>query len=193
MGKQWMWYLQHAEGRAEINELHVPLGRPIRLNMTSQDVIHSFYVPAFRVKQDVLPGRDTSLWFEPSQGGPLPSLLCRVLRHESFDDGGLGDGDGTGRLSALADRGGSRAVDGRSKASGSSSSTTARAATGAVRPCKAPKLEGVFGKPVPIQNGKDVRFVTADTAYIRDSILMPKSQVVAGYEPLDAVIQGSDP
>ena len=69
VGKQWMWYLQHAEGRSEINELHVPLGRPVRLTMTSQDVIHSFYVPAFRVKQDVLPGRYTSLWFEPTQVG----------------------------------------------------------------------------------------------------------------------------
>ena len=69
VGKQWMWYLQHAEGRSEINELHVPLGRPVKLTMTSQDVIHSFYVPAFRVKQDVLPGRYTSLWFEPSKLG----------------------------------------------------------------------------------------------------------------------------
>ncbi len=69
VGKQWMWYLQHAEGRSEINELHVPLGRPVKLTMTSQDVIHSFYVPAFRVKQDVLPGRYTSLWFEPTQIG----------------------------------------------------------------------------------------------------------------------------
>ena len=92
VAKQWMWYLQHAEGRSEINELHVPLGRPVKLTMTSQDVIHSFYVPAFRVKQDVLPGRYTSLWFEPTQVGRYHLLLCRVLRDESFDDGGLGHG-----------------------------------------------------------------------------------------------------
>ena len=96
VAKQWMWYLQHAEGRSEINELHVPLGRPVKLTMTSQDVIHSFYVPAFRVKQDVLPGRYTSLWFEPTQAGPLSPLLCRVLRDESFDDGGVGHGHGAG-------------------------------------------------------------------------------------------------
>src|SRR5579871_3021442 len=62
--KQWMWKLQHPEGQREIDALHIPVGRPVRLIMTSQDVIHSFFVPAFRIKQDVLPGRETSLWFE---------------------------------------------------------------------------------------------------------------------------------
>src|SRR5437667_5866628 len=75
VGKQWMWYTQHSEGRAEINELHVPLGRPIKLTMTSQDVIHSFFIPAFRVKQDVLPGRYTSLWFEATRVGRY-HLFC---------------------------------------------------------------------------------------------------------------------
>ena len=82
--------MQHSEGRSEINELHVPLGRPVKLTMTSQDVIHSFYVPAFRVKQDVLPGRYTSLWFEPTQGRPLSPVLRRVLRDEPLGDGRLG-------------------------------------------------------------------------------------------------------
>ena len=67
VGKQWMWKTQHSEGRGEINELHVPLGRPIKLTMTSQDVIHSFYVPAFRIKKDVLPGRYTSIWFQATK------------------------------------------------------------------------------------------------------------------------------
>src|SRR5438477_10595184 len=69
VGKQWMWKLQHAEGRQEINELHVPVGRAVSLTMTSQDVIHSFFVPAFRVKQDVVPGRYTSEWFKPTTPG----------------------------------------------------------------------------------------------------------------------------
>ena len=66
VGKQWMWKLQHAEGKKEINELHVPLGRAVTLTLTSQDVIHSFYIPAFRVKQDAVPGRYTAEWFRPT-------------------------------------------------------------------------------------------------------------------------------
>ena len=72
IGKQWMWHVQHPEGPREINELHVPVGVPTKLTMTSQDVIHDFYIPAFRVKKDVLPGRYTSLWFEPTQTGVFP-------------------------------------------------------------------------------------------------------------------------
>ncbi|MGH8163547.1 MAG: cytochrome c oxidase subunit II, partial [Rhodanobacteraceae bacterium] len=75
VAKQWMWKIQHPGGQREINALHVPLGQPIRLTMTSQDVIHSFYVPAFRVKQDVLPGRYTQLWFTATQLGRF-DLFC---------------------------------------------------------------------------------------------------------------------
>ena len=85
LGRQWMWKLQHPDGQREINELHVPLGRPVRLTMTSQDVIHSFYIPAFRIKQDVVPGRYTSLWFEPTKAGRVstcsaPSIAGRSTR-----------------------------------------------------------------------------------------------------------------
>ena len=79
-GKQWMWKIEHPEGQREINELHVPLGRPVKLTMTSEDVIHDFFVPAFRVKKDVLPGRYTSLWFEATQSGNVPLVLRAVLR-----------------------------------------------------------------------------------------------------------------
>jgi cytochrome c oxidase subunit 2 len=75
VAKQWMWKLQHAEGRREINELHVPIGQPVRLIMTAQDAIHSFYAPEFRLKQDVLPGRYTSLWFTPTRIGEF-HLFC---------------------------------------------------------------------------------------------------------------------
>ena len=183
VGKQWMWYVQHAEGRSEINELHVPLGGPVRLRMTSQDVIHSFYVPAFRVKQDVLPGRYTSLWFEPTQVGRY-HLYCAeycgtnhstmggwVTVMEPVDyqrwltEGGVGP--------SMAEEGQRLFVQHHCAGCHRGSQTV-----------KAPQLEGVFGKPVPIQDGKEVRFVTADPAYIRDSILMPKAHIVAGYEPL---------
>ena len=75
IGKQWMWHLQHPEGPREINELHVPVGVPVKLTMTSQDVIHDFYIPAFRVKKDVLPGRYSSIWFQPTETGTF-HLFC---------------------------------------------------------------------------------------------------------------------
>ena len=96
VGKQWMWHLQHPEGRSEINELHIPVGRPVKLTMISHDVIHSFYVPAFRVKQDVLPGRYHDDVVRAGEGRALSSVLRRVLRHEPFDDEGIGHGDGAG-------------------------------------------------------------------------------------------------
>ena len=74
VGKQWMWKLQHMEGQREINELHIPLGRAVQLTMTSEDVIHSFFVPAFRTKQDVVPGRYSTTWFTAHQG--RASITC---------------------------------------------------------------------------------------------------------------------
>ncbi len=84
VAKQWMWKAQHAEGRSEIDELHIPTGRPIKLIMTSQDVIHDFFVPAFRVKNDVLPGRYTTLWFEATKPGAYQSVLRAILRHATL-------------------------------------------------------------------------------------------------------------
>jgi len=75
VGRQWMWKIQHPNGRREINELHVPLGQPVKLTLASQDVIHSFYIPAFRVKQDVLPGRYVTMWFQPTRAGEY-HLFC---------------------------------------------------------------------------------------------------------------------
>jgi cytochrome c oxidase subunit 2 len=183
VGKQWMWELQHPEGRSEINELHIPLGRPIKLTMISHDVIHSFYVPAFRVKQDVLPGRYTTMWFEPSKIGRY-HLFCAeycgtnhstmrgsvtVMEPADFQSwlslGGVGP--------SMAEEGERLFVQHHCAGCHRGSQTV-----------HAPRLEGVFGRPVPILEGKEVRFVAADAAYIRDSILMPKAQIVAGYEPV---------
>jgi len=83
-----MWKLQHPEGVEEINELHVPVNRPIKLTMTSEDVIHDFSVPAFRVKKDVVPGMYTTLWFQATKTGSFPSILRPVLRHQSLADEG---------------------------------------------------------------------------------------------------------
>ncbi len=189
VGKQWMWYLQHPEGRAEINELHVPLGRPVKLTMTSQDVIHSFFVPAFRIKQDVLPGRSTMLWFRPTKTGRY-HLFCaeycgtnhslmtgwvQVMEPAEYErwlsEGGSGP--------SMAEEGERLFV--RHYCAGCHQGSQI---------VRAPRLEGVYGHPVPIQEGKDVHFVIADDRYIRDSILLPKSQVVAGYEPVMPSYQG---
>ena len=80
VGKQWMWKFQHLDGQREINELHVPVGRAVRLTATSEDVIHSFFVPAFRIKADVIPGRYTTLWFNADEGRRVPPLLRGILR-----------------------------------------------------------------------------------------------------------------
>ena len=86
VGKQWMWKVQHADGQREINELHVPIGRPVKLIMGSEDVIHSYYIPAFRVKADVIPGRYNTMWFTATKPGTLSPVLRRVLRHQALGD-----------------------------------------------------------------------------------------------------------
>jgi cytochrome c oxidase subunit II len=180
IGKQWMWKVQHPEGQAEIDELHVPVGRPVRLVMTSQDVIHSFFVPAFRVKQDVLPGRDTEIWFRATKTGVFP-LLCAeycgtdhsmmrgrivVMRQEDYSDWLSQQPEGDD----LAHEGAKLFVaQGCSGCHADSSSV------------HAPKLAGLYGRTVNLSDGRQVK---ADDGYIRDSILQPKRDIVAGYEPI---------
>lgn len=186
VAKQWMWKLQHAQGRREIDELHVPLGRPVRLIMTSQDVIHSFFIPAFRVKQDVVPGKYTSLWFEANKAGTY-HLFCAeycgtyhsrmigrivVMEGGAFDEWLRAGGEGE----TLA-RGGERLF----RQLGCSGCHEA----GSV--IRAPTLEGIFGRPVPLREGGTVM---ADERYLRDSILLPGRQVAAGYENLMPTFEG---
>jgi cytochrome c oxidase subunit 2 len=185
VGKQWMWYLRHPEGKREINELHLPLGRPVQLHMISQDVIHSFYVPAFRAKQDVLPGRYTSMWFEPIRVGKF-HLFCAEYcgtKHSGM----------VGAVIVMEPADYERWLE-------SGSADSAMAVDGAKlfrqhgcsgchgehSTVRAPRLEGIYGKPVPLQTGE---FVIADDRYIRDSILVPKLQVVAGFEPVMPTFQ----
>lgn len=191
VGKQWMWKTQHPEGRREINELHVPAGRAIKLRMTSQDVIHSFYVPAFRVKQDVLPGRYTEMWFRPTKPGRYHLFCAEYCGTDHSVMGGyvyvMEPADYEKWLAEGQDAGESMAEQGRRlfvqhHCSGCHGPESA---------VQAPRLEGLYGKPVPIQTGEDqVEFVMADDRYIRDSILMPKSEVVAGYQPIMPSFQG---
>jgi cytochrome c oxidase subunit II len=177
VGKQWMWKAQHADGQAEINELHVPVGRPVRLVMTSQDVIHSFYVPAFRLKHDVLPGRYEMLWFEATVTGTYP-LFCAEFCGTDHSQMG-------GRIVVTAPAAYERWLAARGPSSTMAQQGEAlfrqlgcSGCHGANSTVRAPPLEGLYGRPVPLQGGGTV---IADDQYIRDSILLPKSQIAAGY------------
>jgi cytochrome c oxidase subunit II len=186
VAKQWMWKLQHEEGQREINQLHVPVGRDIKLIMTSQDVIHSFYIPAFRLKQDVLPGRYTNLWFHATKPGTY-HLFCAEYCGTQHS-GMIGDivvmepaqyeawlGGGAGAISL--------AVSGKTLFSDLGCVTCHRSDTQG----RGPGLEGVFGKPVMLEDG---RVVNADENYIRESILTPAAKVVKGFQPIMPVFQG---
>jgi cytochrome c oxidase subunit 2 len=194
IGRQWMWKVQHPQGPREINTLHVPLGRPIRLVMTSQDVIHSFYIPAFRVKKDVLPGRYTEVWFQATRTGRF-HLFCAeycgtrhygmigkvvVLEQEAYQAwlaaGGFAAG-AAGKAETLA-RQGERLFQ--------SLGCSGCHAPGA--PIRAPMLAGIFGKQVPLRGGGTV---VADEAYVRESIYFPQRRIVAGYPPVMPSFQGT--
>ena len=104
VGKQWMWKVQHTTGQREINELHVPVGRPVKLIMTSEDVIHNFSIPAMRVKADVIPGRFVQIWFEPTRPGTYQIFCAEYLRHAAFRHDRAGRRHGSQRVSDLAER-----------------------------------------------------------------------------------------
>jgi cytochrome c oxidase subunit 2 len=186
LGRQWMWEMTHPEGKREINELHVPVGRPFRLTMSSQDVIHSFYVPAFRMKQDVVPGQYTTTWFQPTRPGKY-HLFCAEYCGTKHS-GMIGwvyvmEPAEYQKWLESGTVGPSMAAEGEAlfRQLGCSGCHGPNATV------RAPRLEGVYGSPVPLTEG---RIVTADERYIRDSILLPKSEVVAGYEPVMPTFQG---
>ena len=186
VGKQWMWKLQHMEGQREINELHVPLGRTIKLTMTSEDVIHSFFVPAFRTKQDVVPGRYSTTWWKPTKAGKY-HLFCAeycgtnhsgmigwiyVMEPQDYQkwlSGGAASG-------SMAENGAKLFQD--------LACSNCHKADGSGR---CPSLVGLFGRDVKLSDGRIVR---ADEAYVRESILQPNAKIVAGFQPVMPTFQG---
>ncbi len=186
VGKQWMWKFEHETGQREINQLHVPLGRDVKMIMSSQDVIHSFYVPAFRVKADVLPGRFTQTWFHATKTGTY-HLFCAeycgtqhsgmigevIVMEPTAYQAWLSGGGASGSLSA----------NGQQLFAQLGCSTCHRSDTQG----RGPNLVGVFGKPVLLADG---RTVTADENYIRESILNPGAKIVAGFRPIMPTFQG---
>jgi len=186
VGKRWMWKVQHLTGQREINELHVPVGVPVRLMLTSEDVIHSFFVPAFRVKKDALPGRYNTIWFEATKPGTY-HLFCAEYcgtRHSGMI-GSVTVMEPAAFQSWLSGgaSGQSLAGAGQKLFQEMGCSTCHRADSLA----RGPNLEGVFGSSVHLQDGS---VLTADETYLRESIVTPSARVVAGYQPIMPTYQG---
>ncbi|MDQ6801498.1 MAG: cytochrome c oxidase subunit II, partial [Acidobacteriota bacterium] len=183
IGRQWMWKAQHPDGRREINELHLPVGQSVRLTMTSEDVIHDFFIPAFRIKRDVLPGRYTEMWFRPTRTGTY-HLFCSQYCG-AFHAGMVGN------IIVL------EAPQYQQWLSSSASEPMAR--TGAdlfhSHACDTchhpggdgPLLSGLPGRLVHLSDGTTI---VADDTYIRESILTPATKIVAGYQPRMPTYQG---
>jgi cytochrome c oxidase subunit 2 len=186
VGKQWMWKFQHLDGQREINELHVPVGRAVKLIMTSEDVIHDVFVPAFRIKADVLPGRYTHIWFQATKPGRY-HLFCAeycgtrhsgmigevVVMEPSEYQTWLSGGAPEGSLAAAGE-----------KLFQDLACVTCHRADSQGR---GPMLQGLFGKTVQLQNGETI---VADEAYVRESILRPSAKITAGYQPIMPTFQG---
>jgi cytochrome c oxidase subunit 2 len=187
VGRQWMWKLQHMEGRREINTLHVPVGRPVKLTMTSEDVIHSFFVPAFRMKQDALPGRYTTAWFEATKPGTY-HLFCTeycgtlhsgmighvvAMEQAAFQEWLAGrEGDALPPATA-----GERVFVQYGCGSCHRADATGRG----------PTLQGLAGGRVILEGGGTA---TADDGYLRESILSPQAKIVAGFEAIMPPYEG---
>ncbi|AWM85928.1 cytochrome c oxidase subunit II [Microvirga sp. 17 mud 1-3] len=180
VAKQWMWKAQHPGGQREIDELHIPVGQPVRLVMNSQDVIHSFYVPALRVKQDVVPGRVSSLWFKADKPGVYWMTCAEFCGTDHSVMGGRFYVQTADEYAAWLSSSG---VDQSLVASGEVlfrkyGCSGCHAASSAVH---APDLAGLYGRAVALASGETV---IADEQYIQDSILLPQKQIAAGYEPI---------
>ena len=187
VGKQWMWKIQHESGKREINTLHVPKGQPVRVTMTSEDVLHDFFIPAFRVKNDVIPGRYTTLWFEATQlgefhlfcaeycGTQLSGMIGKVIVMDPTDNHDWLMG---------ASASGETMVEAGQRQFQELGCETCHKSTSSGR---GPSLIGVYDKPVQLKNGQEV---TVDVDYIRESILQPRAKMVDGYEPIMPIFEG---
>lgn len=186
VGKQWMWKFQHLEGQREINELHIPSGRPIKITISSEDVLHSLYFPAFRTKMDAIPGRYTELWFEAqtpgtyhifcaeycgtNHSGMIGSVtVLEPAQYQAWLQGG-------GLEGTLAQRG--------SKLFNDLACVTCHLDTGQGR---GPSLKNIVGTTVELQDGSSA---TINEAYLRESILNSQAKVVKGFQPLMPTFQG---
>jgi cytochrome c oxidase subunit 2 len=186
VGKQWMWKAQHMGGQKEINELHVPVGRAVKLTMGSEDVLHSFFIPAFRVKADVIPGRYNVLWFTPTKPGRY-HLFCAEYCGTKHS-GMIGWVEVMEPTDFQAWLGGGRASD--SPAAAGEKLFQDLVCISCHRDdaqARGPQLKGLFGHTVRLQGGATA---VADEAYIRESIVNPQAKIVNGFLPIMPTFQG---
>ncbi|MDX6530815.1 MAG: cytochrome c oxidase subunit [Blastocatellia bacterium] len=187
VGKQWMWKFQHATGQREINELHIPVGRKIRLIMATEDVIHDVFVPAFRIKADVVPGRYTTEWFEATKPGRYHFFCAEYCGMNHSGMGGyvvvMEPTDFENWLSGNANQM-SPAATGQQmfESLGCASCHGANAEGG-----RGPALLGVYGNNVVLNNSQTIR---ADEGYLRESIMNPQAKIVNGFGPIMPSFQG---
>ncbi len=186
IGKRWMWKAQHLTGHREINQLHVPVGTPVKLLISSEDVIHSYYIPAFRQKMDAVPGKTTTMWFEATKAGTY-QLFC--AEYCGTQHSGM-----IGKVTAMEPREYQQWLAAGAPAGTLTATGEQQFATLGCVTChhedgkgRGPSLVGVFGKPQQMANGSTV---TADEAYLRESILNPQAKMVQGYQPLMPTYQG---
>ena len=187
IGKQWMWKIQQPNGRREINELHVPVGRSVKLVLASEDVIHDFFVPAFRVKMDVVPGHYNTMWFRPTKAGRYQFFCSQYCGTDHAVMGGwVTVMEPSGYAAWLSGSTGENVdpVVAGEKLFAEKACSTCHLGNGTGR---APSLNGVYGGTVRLADGSTV---TADEAYIRESILFSNAKIVAGYQPLMPSFQG---
>jgi cytochrome c oxidase subunit 2 len=185
VAKQWMWKIEHIEGQREINELHVPVGQNVKLLLTSQDVIHSFFIPAFRLKQDVIPGRYTTMWFKATTPG-VYHLFCAEYCGTSHS--GM-----IGNVVVMEPQDYTQWMAGGPSAPLPEEGKQLFASLGCST-ChrfdiqgRGPNLQNAFGKPVLLEDG---RTVTMDDNYVRESILNPTAKIVSGFKPVMPTFQG---
>ena len=199
VGKRWMWKFQHPTGQREINTLHVPVGLPIRVDLQSEDVIHSFFVPAFRVKQDAVPGRVTSVWFQATKPG-VYHLFCAeycggehsrmigsviVLEPREYENWLAGAAAGQSMAASGAALFESLACVTCHRMGTPAGAAGTPAGTGAI--VRGPSLEGLYNSQVRLADG---RTVLADDEYLRESIVNPQAKIVSGWDPVMPTFQG---
>lgn len=188
VGKQWMWKFQHSTGQREINELHIPAGRKIKLTMTTEDVLHDLSFPAFRTKADVVPGRYTTIWFEPTKPGKY-RIFC--AEYCGLNHSGMGGWvyvmearDYDNWLSGnVADQ--TPVEAGKDLFVNKLGCASCHGADG--EGGRGASLAGIFGKEVKFASGQSTK---RDEAYLRESILNPQANIVEGYQPIMPTFKG---
>lgn len=183
IAKQWMWQLQHPNGRREIDALHIPVDTPIQLTMTSEDVIHDFFIPAFRVKKDVVPGQYSSLWFEATKVGTYHFFCAQYC--------GTNHSEMRGWVHVMKPADYERWLNGGVKTASMAEAGAQLYERYGCITChgtgKGPPFAGLYGHPVKLATGETV---VADDAYLREAILFPSAQIVAGYPALMPTFKG---